>query len=174
LDSLPPRPSPFQILVVPCADPYYGVISNNEAVIDLLRRSGAYVVDPGLKTAERINLFRHADVVIGPLGPGLADVIFCKPHALLWEWMPRHHQNASVNRLAQAAVLDYWGDLFESEPSPDAPGQWVVDPDIVTCRISEILQRLAMRAVEPATGSRRNSCHQIINPSFLLQFYINH
>ena len=73
-------------------------------------------------TAERINLFRHADVVIGPLGQGLSDILFCKPGTLFWEWMPQHHQNPSLNRLAQAAEVDYWGDLFESDTAPGASG----------------------------------------------------
>ncbi|WP_158933161.1 DUF563 domain-containing protein [Acidisphaera sp. S103] len=151
LDRLPSQRLPHEILVVPCSNPYYGKVRNEDEVFDLLRRRGAYVVDDRLTTAERINLFRHADVVIGPLGQGLTDVVFCKPGALLWEWMPRHHQNASINRLAQVAELDYWGDLFESAPAPNEPGQWVVDLDVVTRRISELSQRLALRAAETST-----------------------
>lgn len=146
LDRLPSNRLPCDILVVPCSNPYYGTIANEDEVLDLLRRRGAHIVDSRLSAAERINLFRHADVVIGPFGQGLTDIQFCKPGALLWEWMPEHHQNASINRLAQAAGLDYWADLFKSDPAPHAPGQWVVDPDTVTRRISEISQRLAHRA----------------------------
>ena len=151
LDRLPSDQSPHQVLVVPCSNPYYGKIRNEREVLDLLRRRGACVVDQRLPTRERINLFRHANVVIGPLGQGLADVVFCKPGTLLWEWMPQHHQNASINRLAQAAELDYWGDLFESDLDADAPGQWAVDLDTVTRRISEISQRQALRAAETAS-----------------------
>ena len=99
---------------------------------------------------ERINYFRGAGVVIGPLGQGLTDILFCKPGALLWEWMPRHHQNASINRLAQAAGLDYWGDIFESDLEPASPGRWSVDWNAVNRRLPEISQRLAARA---ASGS---------------------
>lgn len=150
LDRLPPGRSPHRVLFVPCSNPYYGAIGNEGEVLDLLRRQGAHVVDQRLATAERINLFRHADVVVGPHGQGLTDVVFCKPGALLWEWMPRHHQNASINRLAQAAGLDYWGDLFEGDPAPDAPGRWVVDPGAVARRMAEVSGRLALRAAGAA------------------------
>ncbi len=146
LDRLPSTQSHCPVLFVPCSNPYYGSIRNVDEIIDLLRRHDVHVVDQRLSTAERINLFRHADVVIGPLGQGLTDVLFCKPGALLWEWMPRHHQNASFNRLAQAAEVDYWGDLFESDHARDAAGPWVVDLAAVARRLSEISQRLALRA----------------------------
>lgn len=145
LDRLPPAASPYPVLFVPCANPYYGGLRNENEVIELLRRYGVYVVDQNLSAAERINLFRHADVVIGPHGRGLADVLFCKPRALLWEWMPRHHLNVSYNRLAQAAEVDYWGDLFEGDPAPDAPKQWVVDLDTVARQLARISQRLVRR-----------------------------
>ena len=149
LNALPSFPPPHKVLYVPCANPYYGSIANEAEVIDLLQRRGVYIVDQRhLDTADRINLFRHADVVMGPLGQGLADVLFCKPGTLLWEWMPEHHQNASFNRLAQAAEVDYWGDLFESRTSPEMPGQWHIDVAVVTRRLSELSNRLALHSAE--------------------------
>jgi capsular polysaccharide biosynthesis protein len=152
LNALPSFPPPHKVLYVPCANPYYGSIGNEAEVIDLLQRRGVFIVDQQrLSTADRINLFRHADVVMGPLGQGLADVVFCKPGALLWEWMPAHHQNASYNRLAQAAEVDYWGDIFESRMSPGKPGQWHIDAAVVSRRLSEISNRLALRAAGAGT-----------------------
>jgi hypothetical protein len=147
---VPDVPSPYKILYVPCTNPYYGSIDNEVAVIDLLQRRGVHVVDrTSLSTADRINLFRHTDVVIGPLGEGLTDILFCRPGALLWEWMPRHHQNASFNRLAQAAALDYSADLFESVTDPAMSGPWQIDSAVLDNRLSEIESRLA-RVAQPA------------------------
>jgi hypothetical protein len=151
LDFLPSDRPSHRVLVVPCSNPYYGRIRNEEEVLDLLRRRGAYVVGDRLTTAERLNLFRHADVVIGPLGQGLADIVFCNPGTLLWEWMPQHHQNASINRLAQAAELDYWGDAFQSDSASDGSDEWNVDVETVARRFDEISQRLAVRKPQSAS-----------------------
>ena len=154
LDRLVPTELSCSVLFVPCSNPYYGKISNEDEVIDLLRRRGATVVDQRLSTVERINLFRKAEVVIGPLGEGLTDILFCKPGTLLWEWMPRHHQNASINRLAQAAEADYWGEVFESDPGgSDVSPSWVVNLDIVAERLFEISQRFAILAANTAKSS---------------------
>jgi capsular polysaccharide biosynthesis protein len=159
LDRLSPAPARHPILFVPCSNPYYGTIGNEDEIIDLFRRHGAHIVDHRLSTAERINLFRHAQVVIGPHGQGLVDIQFCKPGTLLWEWMPRHHQNASINRLAQAAEVDYWGDLFESDPASHRPGQWSVNVDTITHRLSETTQRLDLLTAGAGAGSAPNPGH---------------
>ncbi len=91
--AVPSASSDERILYINDPDPYYGSISNQDAVLDLLRQRGVTIVEPGrLPTPQRINLFRNADVVIGPLGQGLTDLVFCRPGALVREWMPRHHQ----------------------------------------------------------------------------------
>jgi capsular polysaccharide biosynthesis protein len=150
LDAVPSCPSPDKVLYVRNTSPYYGAIRNEATVIDMLRQHGVTIVEPErLGVAERINLFRHADVVIGPLGPYLADVMFCRPGAVLWEWMPRHHQNHTFCCLAQAALVDYWGDLFEAAADPRAHGEWEVDLGIVTQRLAELSARLALMASEP-------------------------
>ena len=161
LNASPPFPSPHKLLYVPCANPYYGSIRNEAEIADLLRRNGFHVVDQTrLFTADRINLFRHADAVIGPLGQGLADILFCRPGALLWEWMPAHHQNASFNRLAQAAEVDYWGDQFESVVEREITGQWHIDVAVVSRRLADLSIRLAIRGgdgTHPAVRSNGES-----------------
>lgn len=117
LERLPAAPADHPILLVPCSNPYYGTLTNEAELIDLFRRSGAYIVSQTLTPAARINLFRQAKVIVGPFGQGLSDILFAASDTLLWEWMPRHHQNASVNRLAQGARLDYWA--MSSRVAPD-------------------------------------------------------
>jgi Glycosyltransferase 61 len=160
LDRVPEAHLPYQILFVPCSNPYYGIIRNEGEVIDLLRRRGAYIVDQRLGTTERINLFRNAEVVIGPFGQGLSDILFCKPGTLLWEWMPEHHQNASINCLAQAAGIDYWGSIFASDPGSDMPRSWIVDIDSVTRRLVEVSHRLALRVAGADRTSSRIPNHR--------------
>jgi Glycosyltransferase 61 len=155
VERLPVTQRSPQVLYVPCTNPYYGTIRNEDEVIELLRRRGVVVVDQErLPAPDRMSLFRNADVVIGPLGQALSDVLFCRPGALLWEWMPRHFQNASFNCLAQAAEVDYWGDLFESVgpavSDPAGPREWLVDVNLLARRLSQISSRLAIKAAQIA------------------------
>lgn len=148
LARLPATNAHNPILFVPCSSPYYGAITNEAEVIDLFRRFGAVIINRDLATDVRINLFRNAAVVVGPFGEGLADILFCQPGTLLWEWTPRHHQNAAINRMAQVAQLDYWGDVFEGEAGSDFPRRWSIDLQVVRRRFSEISERLARRFAE--------------------------
>ena len=146
-DAVPSLASDDKILFIDEVSPYHGSIRNEGAMIDMLRRRGITIVEHGrLRADERINLFRNADAVIGPHGQGLTDVVFCRPGTLLWEWMPRHHQNASFNRLAQAARVDYWGDLFETVAEPARPGEWEIDLGLVAKRLTDLSARLTHRA----------------------------
>jgi capsular polysaccharide biosynthesis protein len=170
LDAVPAHPSPGKVLYIRNTNPYYGAIRNEAAVIVTLRQRGVTIVEPDrLSVEERINLFRHADAVIGPLGPYLADVVFCRPGALLWEWMPRHHQNHTFYCLAQAALVDYWGDLFESVTDPSAQGEWEVDLGIITLRFAELSARFALLAsAPPATRSQSARVRSSASPEKLM------
>jgi capsular polysaccharide biosynthesis protein len=155
LDRLPPADRRHSMLFVPCSNPYYGSIANAAAVTEWLRQHDVLILDKAISTAERINLFRNAEVVIGPVGEDLADVVFCKPGTLMWEWMPEHHENASFNRLAQAAGVDYWGDVFESDARSTVALDWTVEESLFARRMAEISRRLALRSPgDPATARR--------------------
>jgi capsular polysaccharide biosynthesis protein len=154
LAAVPAAASPHRVLYVPCTNPHYGSIRNEAELADRLRQRGVHVIDwNGLSTAARINLFRHADAVIGPTGEGLADILFCKPGTLLWEWMPRHHLDVTFNRLAQAAAIDYQGDLFESVADPETAGLWDVDAEVLDRGLSEIFDRLAAQTTTNVTAA---------------------
>jgi capsular polysaccharide biosynthesis protein len=144
-------PTDAQIIYVPGTHYYYGTLSNEADAIDFLRQEGVHIVEPTLTTEERINLFRNADVVIGPLGQGLSDIMFCRAGTLLWEWMPRHHLNPAFNRLAQAAGVDYLGDMFPPTSS-ELPGAWTVQLDVIRHRFGQIRDRL-VRLGQSTLGS---------------------
>ncbi|WP_158927142.1 DUF563 domain-containing protein [Acidisphaera sp. S103] len=170
LDAVPADPSPDKVLYIRNTRPYYGAVRNEAAVIAVLRQRGVTIVEPdSLGVAERINLFRHADAVIGPLGPHLADVAFCRPGALLWEWMPRHHQNHTYYCLAQATLVDYWGDLFETATDPATQDEWEVDLAILTQRLAELSARFALLAsTPPATRTQSAPIRSSASPEKLM------
>ncbi|HEX2939976.1 MAG TPA: glycosyltransferase 61 family protein [Rhodopila sp.] len=146
LAAVPPAPATDAILYVPGSNFYYGVLSNEAELMVLLRGYGVRIVEPALPTNERINLFRNAQVVIGPVGQGLSDVAFCRPGTLLWEWMPRHHLNPSYNRLAQAGRVDYLADVFPVVPGPVLGTEWRAEPELIQQRMDQINARLARLA----------------------------
>lgn len=144
----------YRALYVPLTKSFYGDIANEVELADFLARQGVHVVAPAsLPISERMSLFRNADLVIGPHSEDLADIMFCKPGAVLWEWMPGHYQNLSNNRLAQSVGLHYWADLFETTSAGQSP-DWVVDLNIVAARFADMAQfRAAPVACLPVRGT---------------------
>ena len=121
-------------------------VAENEAeLIALLERQGVRIVVPGaLSVAEQIAAFRAARLVIGSHGAGMSNIVFCQSGSFVYEMLPRHYPNAAFNRLAQAAGLNYWADLFEGvgEGNPYQRG-WRIDLEIVAARLDAIRQRIA-------------------------------
>jgi hypothetical protein len=142
------------VLFVPGSDPGYWPLANQEEIADLLRQRGVCIVGPELMFSERIDLFRDAQVVIGPSGPGLADIVFCGPGTLLWEWMPAENRNVCFNRLAQAGEMDYWGEIIESDTQPADPQKWVGDIAAIRNRLPALSERLARRNDTARPGHR--------------------
>jgi hypothetical protein len=97
-----------------------------------------------LSVAEQIAAFRGARLVIGAHGVGMSNIVFCQSGSFVYEMLPRHYPNAAFNRLAQAAGLNYWADLFEGvgEGSPYQRG-WRIDLEIAAARLEAIRQRIA-------------------------------
>lgn len=60
-----------------------------------------------LSWAEQINAFRHAKVIVGAHGAGLANLIFCAPGVRVLELFHRRYLNGGYWRLAAVRRLDY-------------------------------------------------------------------
>jgi capsular polysaccharide biosynthesis protein len=121
-------------------------VTENEAeLIGLLERQGVRIVVPGsLSVAEQIDAFRAARLVIGPHGAGMSNIVFCQSGSFVYEMLPRHYPNAAFNRLAQAASLNYWADLFEAVGAGHAHERlWRIDLDVVAARLDAIRARIA-------------------------------
>lgn len=121
-------------------------VAENEAeLIDLLERQGVRVIVPStLSVAEQIAAFRAARLVIGPHGAGMSNIVFCQRGNFVYELLPRHYPNAAFNRLAQAAGLNYWADLFDAGGAGSPRERaWRIDLDLVTARLDAIRERMA-------------------------------
>jgi len=128
---------------------------NEEALVARLLRLGVTpVVLSALSLDEQIRLFRHARLIIGPHGGGLANVVFARPGTVLYELLPSHYVNPCMALLAQQHALHYWCDIHPAEPRPGVWRHmvpWSVDIDAVERRVAEIVGAYGVGGSAPAT-----------------------
>ncbi len=67
-----------------------------------------------LPIAQQIDLFAQADMVMGFLGAGLANVAWCQPGTLVYELVPSHHLNPCFLAMCIQGGLQYWADKVET------------------------------------------------------------
>lgn len=89
-------------------------ISNEAEIERVLLERGFETVD-FRKISDDAALFAGADVVVGPHGAGLANVVFCPPGGKLLELIPSNHVFPFYYSAASAAGLDYWGLIGPAE-----------------------------------------------------------
>ena len=144
-NSVPIEKTDHPLVYIKAHDQFYGNLENEDALITLLTGMGFHIADISTHTvAEQINLFRDARLVVAPHGFAMTNVAFCNPTAAVWELFPSHYTNACYNRLAQAAGIEYWADLFESGGG-QSPQGWSVDINLVATRLHSILLRECSR-----------------------------
>lgn len=146
---------------------------NEAAVIQEVERRGFEVVTPGsLPLAEQIALFRGANLVVGPHGAGLTNIVFCEPGTIVYELLPTHFRNACFCNLATIAGLPYWADAFTSE-GEGLPNlrPWESDTRLVAQRLDEIetihtqLRQAAQRRMIGAMDFLRGLPGQVASPA---------
>ena len=110
---------------------------NEPALIERLRARGFAIVVPSLLTAaEEVTMFRHARLIVGPLGAGLYNALFTRPGATIlalsdpnyvMEWLP---QTAALRGHAYGWMF---GVAFESHEAVyrGTHNNWIVDVDRV-------------------------------------------
>jgi hypothetical protein len=157
LSEAVPRPrGTAQEIYVARTDAANRVMENEAELISLLERQGVRIIVPGqLSFAQQVAAFRGARLVIGAHGAGMSNVVFCERGACVYELLPRHYLNPVFNRLAQAAELNYWVDMFDSHPSEGRLHAltWRVDLDVVLARLDAIRAQIApAQRVESAMG----------------------
>lgn len=145
---------------------------NEAAVIEASRRRGFDIVVPGeLSLAEQIRLFRGANLVFGPHGAGMTNIVFCEPGAIVYELLPAHYTNACFCNLAHISRLRYWADAFASDgDGPPSLREWESDIGLVLARLDEIdgirldLQEEAKRRTISAMDFLRGQPGQLSRP----------
>lgn len=116
------------------------------ALIERLRAEGFAIVVPGaLSAAEEVTVFRHARVIVGPLGAGLYNALFTRPGAVIvalsdphyvMEWLPqvaalRGHAHAWMFGISMHSADDVYAGTHSN---------WMMDAD----RVVEVLRRISV------------------------------
>lgn len=114
---------------------------NEDALIARLRAEGFAIVVPGaLSAAEEVTLFRHARVIVGPLGAGLYNALFTAAGAVI---VALSDPNYAMEWLAQVAALRghsvgwVFGLGFESVEAiyGGTHNNWLIDVERVVARL---------------------------------------
>jgi capsular polysaccharide biosynthesis protein len=118
-------------------------LPNEAALVERLRARGFHIARPEtLELDRQIALFRQADMVVGQLGAGLANIAFCQPGTVIYELVPEHHRNPCFVAMAMQGNLRYWGDVFQTGVRhEDHTSAWAMDIDVrrVLGRIDELI-----------------------------------
>jgi Glycosyltransferase 61 len=114
---------------------------NEEEVQTLMRAHGfACVVLSDMTIGEQINLFRGADIIVGPHGAGLTNLVFCRPGTAVLELFMSSYLNMCMARIAQTRQLNYRAEAFEnSENSPVYERRWAVDIGQLAAALQQLL-----------------------------------
>ena len=109
-------------------------ISNEPEIATVLAAHGFETVD-FRAISDDCAYFREAEVVIGPHGAGLANVVFCQPGATLIELLPHNHLFPFYYSAACAGSLKYWtllgradGPEYTHDFAPPSDANFRVDP----------------------------------------------
>jgi hypothetical protein len=115
---------------------------NEQEVILLVESLGFDVIQTSrMLVEEQIDAFSSCDMVVGPHGAGMANVIFCRPGTPFLELMTDSYVQWSMRRLASVSSLRY-GCVLGHEIGSSTVQQeksWVVDVDLVRQAIIEVL-----------------------------------
>jgi capsular polysaccharide biosynthesis protein len=100
-------------------------VLNERAIVDYLRSKGFEIVCPGeLSVAEQVRLFSQAEIVIGPHGGGMTNMVFAPVGATLIEFFGDNYVNgcfwAATNILQQrhASIISPTNTLDYVVPLP--------------------------------------------------------
>lgn len=121
---------------------------NQEELIRSAQRFGFEAVWPDDHSfVEQVRIFSSADAIVGPLGSGLTDVLFCSPGTkiLTWSTVLLQTENFLAN-LAGVAESEMWHLVVPSAgSSAEFSGDYVLDP--------EYFEQTLIKFVGPASTS---------------------
>lgn len=94
--------------------------SNQEELVSIAANYGVEVFSPEQDVAAQIRTFQEADLVIGPHGAGLSNLVFSRPSTRVLELIPRKRPLPYFYTLSMNANLSYAAVLGDAQMPPDA------------------------------------------------------
>lgn len=81
-------------------------VTNEPAIVAMLSRYGFESIEPGsIPFKQQAELFRSADIIVGPHGAALANLIFCRPGTRVLEFFPADYIDDCYLRISKAMEL---------------------------------------------------------------------
>lgn len=121
---------------------------NEDALYEALRHFGVErVFTEDLTFAEEVSLFNNVEIVIGPCGAGMVNLMFCRPGTAVIEIFNPRYVNVMNWMIANHADLNYAYSLGEGPAMPMSAGDRGMFEDI-TANLEEVM-RLFLRLCRP-------------------------
>lgn len=116
---------------------------NEEQLATALARLNFEVIEPErLSTEEQIATFASADMIVGPSGSGMFNVVFCRPGTKVIDIESEPHWIYAHTGLFASCQLRYGLFVGQSDPTDERPvhRRWTVDIEALIDRVSSFIQ----------------------------------
>jgi hypothetical protein len=148
-----PRPGPRRIYVSR-KHSGAGSVRNDQEVERVLHAHGfACVLAEDLTVAQQIETFHDAEVVVGPHGAGLSNIVFAPPGCRLVEVFAAGHVNVCYWTLACQVALDYAFILGEAVAGKGSAGRPDIHMDLK--KLDRVLEPALQPTALPHMGTPR-------------------
>lgn len=116
-------------------------IVNESDIRDELTKKGYLIINTNnLSINEQVNIFSNADIVIGPTGSALTNIVFCKKNTKVLEIIPKYDQkNEKIlkNRYSEICqFLNLKYSFLEADP---------VEPEIIDNNLKKFINPLYLK-----------------------------
>jgi capsular polysaccharide biosynthesis protein len=151
-DCVPTGPPPIEArrILISRPDSFARRLLNERQIVAALDSFEFEVFAPGLYSlADQINMFRNADIAIGPHGAGLMNFGFCKPETIALELFSEYTVQPAFWSVSSACGLRYGfvvGSSFDQDCALSRhDGSWEAPFIINPYDVVEALERLGVR-----------------------------
>lgn len=150
-----PVPAKPEILVVSRGDTAgLRAITNEDEMLERLEAAFPdhhinRFVATGIPLEDQVGAFSQAELVLGPHGAGLTNIMFCRPGTPVLYFPVEPSVDTNFGHISSAVGLDFW-----IVPSTEAPffGQYTFSPEVIDDVVATIRAALKRKAERTAGG----------------------